>query len=41
MFKKFRNKFKQFARDNVVRWAHFGTNFLDADFIDSIITRSL
>ena len=39
--KMLRNKFKQFARDNVVRWAHFGTNFLDADFIDSIITRSL
>ena len=30
-------KFKQFARDNVVRWTHFGTNFLDTDFINSII----
>ena len=32
-------KFKQFARDNVVRWAHFGTNFLDTDFINSIIPK--
>ena len=37
-YKMLRIKFKQFARDNIVRWARFGTNFLDTDFIDSLIT---
>ena len=32
-------KFRQFARDNVVKWAHFGINFLEMDFINSIIPR--
>ena len=31
-----RIKFKQFAKDNVVRWAHFGVNFLDAQVIDNL-----
>ena len=34
-------KFRQFARDNVVKWAHFGINFLDIDFVDTIILSAL
>ena len=36
-YKMLRIKFKQFARDNIVRWVHFGINFLNAEFIDSLI----
>ena len=32
-------KFRQYARDNVVKWAHFGINRLDIDFVDSIIPK--
>ena len=32
-------KFRQFARDNIVKWAHFGINFLEMDFINSIIPK--
>ena len=32
-------KFRQFARDNVVKWAHFGINVLDIDFVDTIIPK--
>ena len=32
-------KFTQFVQDNVVRWTHFGTNFLDEDSINSIIPK--
>ena len=32
-------KFRQLARDNVVKWAHFGINFLDIDFVDTIIPK--
>ena len=33
-----RIKFKQFSKDNVVRWAHLGMNFLIVQVIDILIT---
>ena len=34
-----KTKFKQFALNNIVRWAHFGMDFLNFDFIESIISK--
>ena len=33
-------KFKQFAKNNVAKWAYYGKNFLDLDFIDTIIPKN-
>ena len=38
-YKMLKIKFRQYARDNVVKWAHFGINFLYIDFVDSIIPK--
>ena len=34
-----KTKFKQFTLNNIVRWAHFGMDFLNFDFINSIIPK--
>ena len=32
-----RNKFVQFAKENIVRWSHFGVNLICTDFFNSLI----
>lgn len=32
-----RNKFIQFAKENIVRWSHFGVNLISTDFFNSLI----
>ena len=39
-YKMLKIKFRQYARDNVVKWAHSRRKFfLDIDFVDTIIPK--